>query len=60
MFRQPISPTLIVSPGGIAREDEDVMEDKGDAVAGTAIPAVRAADDLIKVLLLMSMMSKKI
>jgi hypothetical protein len=54
MLRQPISPTLIVSPGGVAREEEDATEDKG-----AAIPAVSAAEDLIKVLLLMFMMSIK-
>jgi hypothetical protein len=55
MLRQPINPTLIVSLGGVAREEESAMEDRG-----AAIPAVRAAEDLIKVLLLMFMMSKKI
>jgi hypothetical protein len=43
-----------VSLGGVAREDEVVIADKG-----AAIPAVRTAEDLIKVLLLMFMMSKK-
>jgi hypothetical protein len=55
MLRQPINPTLIVSLGCVAREEENSMEDRG-----TTIPAVRAAEDLIKVLLLMFMISKKI
>jgi hypothetical protein len=48
-----------VSLGGVAREDEDATEDKGTAIPGAAIPAVNAAEDLIKVLLLMFMMSIK-
>jgi hypothetical protein len=42
----------MMSPGGVAREED--VADKS-AVAGTAILAARAADDLMKDLLLMIM-----
>jgi hypothetical protein len=43
-----------MSLGGVARTE--VNDDNGLAIAGTATPAVKAAEDLIKVLLLMVMM----
>jgi hypothetical protein len=54
MPRQPIKPTLIVSLGGVVREEEGAADDKGVAIA-----AVRAAEDLRKVLLLMFIRSIK-
>jgi hypothetical protein len=56
MPRQPISPTLIVSLGGVA--DEMIDDESALANDGIAIPAVSAAVDLINDLLLMVMMLK--
>jgi hypothetical protein len=53
MFRQPISPTLIVSPGDAVREEKDAAEDRG------AVIAASAAEDLMKVLLFIFMRFKK-
>jgi hypothetical protein len=53
ILRQPIKPTLTVSLGGAACE---TFTDEIDlAIDGTAIPAASAAEDLIKVLLLIIM-----